>query len=51
MHKVLDQIFLLDVQKTIEMQHIPKDEQEEQKELDLKKQFLNFMREAEALLM
>ena len=49
MHNLLDEILLRKVQETIEFQPIPKDDEEEQKELDLKKQYNIFTREAKEL--
>ena len=49
MHEMVDDIFLLSVRQIIEIQHIPKDDEEEQKELDLKKQYDLFPKEAEEL--
>ena len=49
MHDLLDEIFLHKLQETIEIQRIPKDDEEEQKELDLKKHYGLFTREAKEL--
>ena len=38
MHSLLDEIFILNIHQAIEIQQMPKDDEEEQKELDLKKQ-------------
>ena len=49
MHQMADDLFLLSVRQIIKIQHIPKDDEEEQKELDLKKQYDFFPKEAEEL--
>ena len=46
MHQMADDLFLLSLRQIIKIQHIPKDDEEEQKELDLKKQYELFTREA-----
>ena len=49
MHELLDEIFLNKLQETFKIQNILKDDKEEQKELDLKKQYDLFTREAKEL--
>ena len=49
MHNLLDEIFLNKFKQASEIQHIRKDDEEEQKELDLKKQYDLFRREAKEL--
>ena len=49
MHDLLDEIFLCKLQETIEIQGIPKDDEEEQKDIDLKKQYDLFTKEAKEL--
>lgn len=46
MHKILDEIFLLKLHRSIEIQHIVRVDEEEQKELDLKKEYDLLAREA-----
>ena len=49
MNDLLDEMFLNKFKQAIEIQHIPKDDEEEQKEMDLKKQYDLFRREAKEL--
>ena len=48
-HNLLDEIYLRKLQNTIEVQHIRKDDEEEQKDIDLKKQYDLFTKEAKEL--
>lgn len=50
MHWLLDEVFLTHLEQAIEIQHISKDDEEEQKELDLQKQYLRFPKDAQELL-
>ena len=49
MHSLLDEIFLTNLEQAIETQQISQDDEEEQKELNLKKQYQLYSKEVEEL--